>query len=176
MKLRLTKPIYTRYRDEQGKPVLKGTPGAIKFQEESEKWYAQWYEGGKKKRKPLATDKGVAQKLLGDHIVALEKGEARMTDPYKKHRKAPLLDHVIAYLKTLDQAVKDGTMSGKHYAERKRLLKTVLAGLKGATPKTDKERDKVLEGLMLGRTAPALRPGVQADQNGTFAPRTGLRR
>jgi integrase len=149
MRVRLMKPVYTRYRDEQGRPVPKGTPGAVKVQEEAEKWYAEWYEGRNKKKRPLATDKGVAQKMLGDLVVDLEKGLAGMTDPYQKHRKTPLLDHVTAYLKTLQQAVKDAAMSEKHYAERKRLLKTVLVGLKGAAAKTDEERDKVLKGMTL---------------------------
>jgi hypothetical protein len=59
------------------------------------------------------------------------------------------LKHPSDYVKTLDRAVKDGEMSDKHRSERRRVLKTALVGLKGETAKTEKERDKVLEGMTL---------------------------
>jgi integrase len=147
--MRLMKPVYTRYRDQQGNIVPKGTPGSLKSKEKAEKWYAEWYVGGKKKRKPLATDKSVAQKMLADLVVEFEKGTAGMTDPYKEHRERPLLEHVTDYLKALQRTVKDEEGSQKHYKERKRLLKTALAGIKVVPTKTEEERDQVLQGMTL---------------------------
>ncbi|MFO0821631.1 MAG: tyrosine-type recombinase/integrase [Gemmataceae bacterium] len=63
-----------------GKHVPKGTKGAKKVTQESAKWYGAGLPGQGKKRFPLATDKGVAQKMLTDLVVRLERGEAKMPD------------------------------------------------------------------------------------------------
>ena len=149
MRVRMMKPVYTRYQDAEGHTVAKGTPGAVKVKAEADKWYAEYYVGRKKKKVPLAKDKSVAQVMLAALVREIEKGQVGLTDPYKKHRHLPLSEHVTEYLKTLERAVKDGEMSQKHYSERRRVLKTVLVGVKGEVAKTEPERDKVLERMTL---------------------------
>jgi integrase len=143
------KPVYTRYQDGDGRSVPKGTPGAVKVKEVAEKWYAEFYVNGKKKKKPLAKDKSVAQVMLGDLIRDIEKGQAGLTDLFKEHRKRPLSEHVADYLKAVAGAVKDGEVSDKHSYERRRLLKTALAGMKGEVRENEEGRDKVLARMTL---------------------------
>jgi hypothetical protein len=70
----IQKIITTRYVDEAGQRVPKGTPGAKKVQDESAKWYACWREGKRQVRIPLATDKSVSQVMLADLIRQRERG------------------------------------------------------------------------------------------------------
>jgi integrase len=122
--IRLMKVSITRYYDARGKNVPKGTPGARKVLEKSARWYAEWREHGKKRKKPLATDKQVAQKMLSDLILAMEKGTANPVDPYAVHRERPISEHVADYLSSLEG--KD--VSAKHYAEKSRCLNAVIEG------------------------------------------------
>lgn len=143
-KVRLMKPVVVRYR-LKGRAVPIGTPGAKKCKEQTDKWYAEWRECGKKKRLPLATDKGVAQKMLGDLVVRMEKGQANMLDPYEEHRRRPVAEHVADYLASLE--TKD--VSAKHYAERSRCLSAVLAGchVKTLADLTADKLDRYLAGM-----------------------------
>jgi hypothetical protein len=53
----LQRKLTTVYVDGNGTRVPKGTPGTIKQQIESEKWYGCWKDGKNKVMVPLATDK-----------------------------------------------------------------------------------------------------------------------
>lgn len=85
------KETYDGLRRWQRHPCPKGTPGAIKQQIESEKWYGCWKDGGNKVMVPLATDKQASQAMLTDIIRHRERGEAGLVNPYKPH-----LDRAVA--------------------------------------------------------------------------------
>jgi integrase len=121
-KIRLVKVHTTRYRDRTGTAVPKGTRGAKKVVELSDKWYAEWRVNGQKQRKPLATDKTVAQKMLGDLILEMERGNAGMVDAFKVFLDQPITEHVADYLSSL----KAQEVSDKHFAERSRCLLAVV--------------------------------------------------
>lgn len=127
--VRLMKVTITRYEDAEGRAVPKGTPGAKKVKEKSKKWYAEWRENGKKKKKPLVTDKQKAKKMVGDLIDAMEKGEAGMVCKYKQHLTRPIGEHVADYLQSLETE----DVSAMHYANRRRQLDAVIEGCRVET-------------------------------------------
>lgn len=69
----------TFYVDRDGRRVPKGTPGAVKKNEKSAKWYGVGVPGyPAKKRFPLATDKAVARRMLDDLVRGAERGQAQL--------------------------------------------------------------------------------------------------
>lgn len=62
------------------------------------KWYG-WLTtpDGRKLRRPLATDKSVAQAMLSQWIKEVEMDHAGLKDPYADHRKRPLAEHLDAW-------------------------------------------------------------------------------
>jgi integrase len=62
------------------------------------KWYG-WLTtpDGRKVRKPLATDKSVAQALLAQWIKEVEMDHAGLKDPFVDHRRRPLAEHLSAW-------------------------------------------------------------------------------
>ena len=142
-KIRLMKPSNVRYVDCSGAYVPKGTKGAKKVKETTPKWYAEWRENGKKRRKPLATDKGVAQKMLGDLILEMELSEAGMLDPHKHQLNRPITEHVADYLSSLKQQ----EVSDKHFSERSRCLLAVIHACKAETLNGDCGKGRCLPGV-----------------------------
>lgn len=142
----LQKVSVVRYYDKNGNRVSKSTPGAKRKKEKSAKWYGVYYVGRKKKRVPLATDKAAAFKMLNDLVTDRERGQAGLTNPCRKYMECPLSQHVGDYLADKKAA---GEFGPKHYEERSRPLKTVLASIKYANAKTETQRDKVMEGMTL---------------------------
>jgi len=70
----------------------------------------------------LSTDKTVSQKLLGDLIVALEKGKAGLNCDFKQHLERPVGEHVADYLAHL----REKGVSDKYFSERSRCLQAVI--------------------------------------------------
>jgi len=93
----LQKKLTTVYVDRSGSRVPKGTPGAIKKQIESEKWYGCWKDGKDKVMIPLATDKQASPVMLTDIIRHKERGEAGLVGYVGKHRNHLILGTVAAY-------------------------------------------------------------------------------
>lgn len=62
------------------------------------KWYG-WLTtpDGRKLRRPLATDKSVAQAMLTQWIREVEMEHAGLKDPFADHRKRPLAEHLDAW-------------------------------------------------------------------------------
>lgn len=114
----LQKVKITRYLDRDGKQVPKGTPGAVRVQTESEKWYGCFREGKRLVRVPLAIDKDVAQVMLGELIKQRARGEAGMVNPYKEHLDAALADHVADYVAEVTAT----TRSEQYHRELSRVL------------------------------------------------------
>src|SRR4051812_7588667 len=92
----------TRYIKD-GKRVPPGTPGAKKKTVKSRKWYAKGIPGyPPAKAFPLASDKSVAEAMMGDLVRGGEKGEAHMVDPFEEHHKRPLVEHLADFKKALE--------------------------------------------------------------------------
>lgn len=118
----LSKIAYT-YWMLDGKRVPTGTPGAVKAQEESRKWYGVWREGKKLRKVPLSTDRDVAQAMLGDLLRNRELGKANMVDPRKHHLERPVNEHVAEYLAHIRMEGR----SDKYMSEKARILKVILS-------------------------------------------------
>ncbi len=117
----LQKIAYT-YWMLDGKRVPTGTPGAVKVQEESRKWYGVWREGKKLKKVPLSRDRSVAQAMLGDLIRRRELGKANMLDPREHHLNRAIGEHVAEYLAHIRMEGR----SEKYLSEKERILNVVL--------------------------------------------------
>ena len=93
----LVRPQIVRYIDPKtGKRVPKGTPGAKRVKEKAAKWYGKGVPGWPpKKRVPLATDKGVARKMLNDLVEKAERGIAGMAD--REEAARPIAEHLSAF-------------------------------------------------------------------------------
>ncbi len=142
----LVKPWINRYRDADGKIVPRDTPGARKVKERSERWYGQVKDAnGKWKRVPLFTDKTASLAELGKLVTAIERGEAGMVDPFKESKERPATEHMEEYLNDL----RAKGVNAKHFAERERLLKTVLTACDVSTlaDLTADKLDQFLSGL-----------------------------
>src|SRR5262245_60442174 len=118
----------TRYVDDHGRRVKKGTPGAKKVRERSSVWYGQLKEGGRYRRVPLYTDKTASSVKLAELVKGVERGEVGLVNPFKNALDRDIEDHVNDYLTHLQTQ----GVSPKHLSERERLLRTVLrvAGIK----------------------------------------------
>lgn len=125
----MTKVRITRYKDAEGRVVPKGTPGAQKIVNLSDKWYAEWRVNGQKRRQPLSTDKTVSQKMLGDLILELEKGKAGLHFAFKDELLRPISEHVADFLADL----KKRGVSEKYASERDRCLQAVISGCRAKT-------------------------------------------
>jgi integrase len=94
----LFRPTITRYVSPDGKQVPKNFPGAKKKNIRSKTWYAQYRDaGGTLRRKPLSTNKAVAQQELRKLVEKVERERNGQHDPYEGHRKTSLADHLVAY-------------------------------------------------------------------------------
>jgi integrase len=122
----------TRYVVGTGKDrryVSKGTAGAKRINEESEKWYAIFVEGTQKTRVPLAKDKTAAQAMFADLIRQRERQDAGLISPFVQHTSRSAKDHVADYM----DALKSAGVTEKHHREKDRQLHAVLAGCDSKT-------------------------------------------
>ncbi|OWK34933.1 tyrosine-type recombinase/integrase [Fimbriiglobus ruber] len=122
----LKKVMTTFWHDQNGNRVKPGTPGAKKVKVQSSKWYIVYKHEGRVKRVPAFTDKAASQKKLADHLAALERGQAGLTDPYKIHFDRALGEHIGDYLEDLRHG---GTSPEYHEAVELRLAR-VFDGIK----------------------------------------------
>src|SRR5262245_24816161 len=93
------KKIITRYLDNNGRQVRKGTPGATQVREFSRKYYGRDPATGKPV--PLAANKVAAELLLAQMVRKAELKEANVFDPYEGHTKRPLAEHLDDFRKDL---------------------------------------------------------------------------
>jgi hypothetical protein len=102
--------LYDAWIDSQGKPcdkdapgarfvkarkVKAGTPGAKKVKKKSTKWYGRI--PGSSKAVPLSRNKIAAQQILAELVRKAELGRVGICDPFEKHRKRPLLEHLADF-------------------------------------------------------------------------------
>jgi hypothetical protein len=84
------------HRTPDGDRVTKDTPGAVRSENRSKKWYGRYTDrDGKQHRVPLSEAKDIARRML-----AKLAGDAQLTgvgignDPFAEHRDRPLLEHL----------------------------------------------------------------------------------
>lgn len=85
------------------KPVFITDPKTRKrIKTRSKKWWGRYRdENGLEKRVPLAADKTAAQTMLHDLVVKVERRVAGIEDPFEKHRKRPLNEHLTDFKASL---------------------------------------------------------------------------
>ena len=139
----LQKIVYTYWKLD-GRRVPTGTPGAIKVQEESKKWYMVWWEGKKLKKTPLSPDKGVAQAMMGDRLRNRELGRGQMVDPRKHHLDRPILDHFEEYL-----ADQEGVLTAFYFSQKRRIVRLIVTetGMQTLADLTHEAVDTYLTGM-----------------------------
>lgn len=155
----LQKIVYT-YWTLGGRRVPAGTPGAVKEQSESSKWYMVWWEGKKLKKEPLSTDKDVAQTMMGDRLRNRELGRGQMVDPRKHHLDRPLLEHFEEYL-----AEQEGELGSNYYfTEKRRIVRLIVAetGMVKLADLTHEAVDGYLTGMKKNRKLKSGREAVAA--------------
>lgn len=101
--------------------VKPQTPGAVKVREQGDTYYVVHRVAGKKRFVSTGlTDKRAAQKFMADWLVARERGQHGLTDPYKEHLDRPVLDCLAEYMATLSDR------SDTHVREVERVLSVVV--------------------------------------------------
>src|SRR5206468_812439 len=151
-----------------GHRVPKGTPGARKVKEKSAKWYGQYADtNGDRRRVPLCTDKAAARQMLAELERDVARGKAGLVDPYEKHRKAPIIEHVDAYQAALEN---NEGVSPKHLSETMRRLRFVLdgCGIRGFADLRPDALEQVLNRLAQGGARGDLEAGASARTRNTY--------
>jgi integrase len=119
----LERLVIVRHLDADGKRVPKGTPGARRKVIRSKKWYAVYRDvSGRRRRKPMSTNKAAAQTMLGELLKTVELERSGVVDAYALHRKTSIEKHLIAFEKA-------GRLKGhseRHVVESMARLRRVL--------------------------------------------------
>jgi hypothetical protein len=88
----------TRYVNQHGARVSKGSPGAKVVREKSRKWYGEYKDENETlQRVPLTTDKAAAQAMLNELVRKAERKASGLFDPFEEHAKRLLKDHIAEY-------------------------------------------------------------------------------
>ncbi len=88
----------TRYVDDKGRRVPKGTPGARRVRERSTKWYGEYRDvDGITRRAALASDRAAAQARLNEIVRNVERRQAGLHDPFEEHLARPIAAHLDDY-------------------------------------------------------------------------------
>jgi integrase len=136
----LLKVQRTRYY-LNGKRVTPRTPGATKVNEESPYYYGfRRDESGKQIRVRLFKDKKSSEAKLNDLNRDLERGESNLADPFKTHKKRPLLSHLEEYLPVMRRKGK----SSQDHDRKEQILRGFVAGLRSLSELTTDNIDKYM--------------------------------
>ncbi len=121
----LFKPTIVRFRLPDGKVVPKGTPGARKVKERTEKWYGNYRDADEIwTRVPLCADKEAAKTMLRELHRKAQREAAGDVDHFAEHRKRPLAEHVDDYTRFLTGK---GNVE-EHVARTTAQIKAILDG------------------------------------------------
>lgn len=119
---RLYRPTIIRYVDKSGKRCTKSTPGAKRIATKSKTWRGEFRDpDGILRSETLCTNKDAARTMLADRIRAVQSG-----DPFHKHRRRPLTEHVADFIETL----KGAGRSHGHYSLLESRCRSIITGCK----------------------------------------------
>ena len=83
------------YRTADGERVTKGTPGAVKEESVSAKWYGRYTApNGKQVRVPLSESKETSRRMLAKLTGDAELAGVGIVDPFAEHPARPLAEHL----------------------------------------------------------------------------------
>ena len=134
----------TRTRHLLGKKQVKpSTPGAVKVTEESSHWYAYRRNGMKQIKVKLYTDKAASLTKMAKMNIALERGDAEMTDPRKEHLERNALEHLEQFLPVMRANGK----SEKDKDRKESILRAFVAKLKSLSDLTTVAVDRYLSSV-----------------------------
>jgi integrase len=110
------------------KPIVVTDPATgLRVKSKSKKWWGRFRdEHDCEKRVPLATDKKAAETMLNELVRKVERRRAGLEDPFERHQKRPLAEHVRDFKKYLQ--IKDRVP--KYVRETIHQLRSVIAGCK----------------------------------------------
>src|SRR5688572_18726846 len=114
----------------------------------SAKWYGRVKDtNGRVNKVPLCRDKAAAEAMLREMTVKSDRAAAGIADPFEKHRKTPLAEHVLAYGRHLES--KNDT--AEHVAKVLSRIRAVFDGCQFRVL-ADLDADTVANWLKCART------------------------
>jgi integrase len=148
------------YRTPDGRRVTKDTPGAIRTETRSKKWYGRYTDArGQQHRVPLSESKEVARRMLAKRAGDAQLAGAGLADPFAEHRDRPLIEHLADFGRYL--AAKGNTP--EHVQKTLGHARAVVTGCRFQVP-GDLQPSAVVEFLADLRkpgVAPELEPGLE---------------
>jgi integrase len=139
------------------------------FQKRGRFWLDYEDQNGHRVRCPAASDKGVAQKMLGDALDAVERRKAGLLHADPREARRPVEDHLRDYLRELTRRGRDRMYL---YIVQKHLESAFAAtGWKGLSDATAKDVQRFLSGLAVGagKRTPKTINTYRADLSAFFA-------
>src|SRR5262249_51354649 len=103
------------------KRVTKDTPGAVRTEYRSPKWYGR--VPGQKRPVPLSESKETARRMLNKLLGDSELASVGLVDPYAGHKARPLAEHLEDYHRHM---AGKGSSPG-HVARQKRRIEEIVA-------------------------------------------------
>ncbi len=81
------------------KPVIVTDPKTgQKIKTKSKKWWGRYRDENGERRVPLAVDKAAAHAMLNELVKKVERRAAGLDDPFEKHQRKPLAEHLADFL------------------------------------------------------------------------------
>jgi integrase len=121
---------HVRYKDRLGKPVLAPlTEDGRRMRLLSRKWYGEYTDAdGCSQCVPLSTDKTAAQQMLTELVRKAELGKAGIVDPFERHRRRPLVDHLAEW----ETSLRASGASAKYVSQTVACARRVVKGCRFA--------------------------------------------
>ena len=122
----LYRPIIVRYVDPQtGKRVAKGSPGAIRKRLRSGTYRGKYRDAdGILRTVSLCRDREAAKQLLNDRSRNAQLERAGIVDPFEKHTRRPLTEHIAEF----GQSLQDGGCVKSHWQAVVTRVKRIVRG------------------------------------------------
>ncbi|HYT92986.1 MAG TPA: hypothetical protein VEL76_29985 [Gemmataceae bacterium] len=115
-------------RTPEGQRVTKDTPGAVRTERRSKKWYGRI--AGQEKPVPLSESKETARRMLNKQRGDAELANVGLVDPFADHKMRPLAEHVEDFRRYL-------TAKGncpEHVAKTSSQVRAIIEGCRFKVP------------------------------------------
>lgn len=105
---------HARYREDGRAALAPLTRKGDRIRLHSAKWYGEYRDAdGVLQCVPLSTDKTAAGQMLADLVRKAEMARANITDPFERHRKRPLVEHLDDW----ESSLLAGGATAKHVSQ-----------------------------------------------------------